>query len=389
MRQDAGLERELEELLVELVRIPSPNPPGDEAKMAGFVADYLGGAGLEVERVPLAPGRESVVARLPGREAGCLVLCGHLDTVAIHEEDWSVPPLSGHKDDGRIYGRGAADMKSGVAGLLVAARWAAALSASPQKSLVLALTADEERGYTGARSLVEGGHLDGAEFLLIAEPTDGTVFLGQKGELWIKAVFQGKAAHGSVPELGVNAALPAAEFSLGAVKAVNALPAGPRGKTSVNLGRIAGGWQVNVVPDRAEVELDVRTALSEHREVVLERVEEMGRRVAAHWGTSFSYALTNERAPIETPGDAPYIGELLAAVEEVTGKTPETGIAPYSTDAVEIVPRLGVPLAIYGPGSIAQAHRPDEYVEVRSLITFWRALTKFLELSLFDAERDN
>lgn len=383
------IERELEELLVEMVRIPSPNPPGGEAEMADFVADYLEGAGLEVSRVPLAPGRESVVGRLPGREPGGLVLCGHLDTVAIQEESWSVPPLAGHKEGGRVYGRGAADMKAGVAGLLLAARWAAGLPEAPKKSLVLALTADEERGYAGARTLAEGGHLDDAEFLLIAEPSDGTVYLGQKGELWIKAVFQGMAAHGSVPQLGVNAALPAAEFALEAVEGIRALPPGPRGRTSVNLGRIAGGWQVNVVPDRAEVELDVRTASTEHRDLVLGLVEELGRRAAANRGGSFSYELTNDRAPIETQEDAPYLRELLAAVAESLGEAPKTGIAPYSTDAVEIVPRLGIPLVIYGPGSIAQAHRPNEYVELSSLSAFWRAITRFLELSLFDKSPDN
>lgn len=378
------IERQLEELVVELVRIPSPNPPGGVVEIAGFVLDYLRDAGLEAVRVPLAPGRDSVVGRLPGAEAGSIVLCGHLDTVAAREEDWSLPPFSGHKEGGRVYGRGAADMKAGLAGLLLAARWAAAHSKPPKKSLVLALTADEEQGYHGARTLMDGGYLDDAKFLLIPEPTDGAAFLGQKGELWIKAVFQGEATHRSVPELGVNAALPAAAFALEAVEAINALPAGPRGKTSINLGRIAGGWQVNVVPNRAEVELDVRTALAEHREAVLERVEEIGRQAAAHWGASFSYAVTEQRDPIETREDAPYVQELLAAVEEVQGQPPEIGIAPYSTDGVEIAPRLGIPLLIYGPGSIAQAHRPDEYVEVDSVVSFWRALVRFLELSLFE-----
>ena len=326
------------------------------------------------------------MARVPGSESGCIVRCGHLDTVDV-EGEWSFPPFFGRMKHGKVYGRGPADMKGGVAGLLLAARWAAGLPEVPKKSLLIALTADEEQGYGGARTLVEGGYLDDAEFLLIAEPTDGMVFLGQKGELWIKAVFQGMAAHGSVPQLGVNAALPAAEFALGAEERIRALPPGPRGRTSVNLGRIAGGWQVNVVPDRAEVELDVRTASAEHRDVVLGLVEEIGRR-AADRGAAFSYELTNDRPPIETREDALYLRELLVAVTGNLGEAPRTGIAPYSTDAVEIVPKLGIPLVIYGPGSIAQAHRPDEYVELSSLVSFWQAVTRFLELSLFDKSPD-
>jgi len=373
---------ELLELLVELVRIPSPNPPGDEDRVAEFALHYLVESDIDAQRVPLEDGRSSVVGRVQGQGTGSIVLCGHLDTVAVHEEKWSVPPFSGRLVGDRVYGRGAADMKGGVAAILRAARWIVETGRRLRKSLVVALTADEEGGYRGARSLVEGGYLDDAEFLLIAEPTGGAVFLGQKGELWIRASFSGRAAHGSVPELGANAVLPACQFGLAVVEGVEALPTWPEGRTSVNLGRLAGGWQVNVVPDKAEVELDVRWVRTEDRERVLRIVEEAGRDAATRWRVGFEYLVTNDRQAIVVPTEAPYVAELIAAVTTVTGRKPQVGIAPYSTDAVEIVPRLKIPVAIYGPGSIAQAHQPDEYVELSSVVEAFEGLVRFLELSL-------
>lgn len=373
---------ELVNLVADLVRIPSVNPPGNEGEIARFVQRHLANADIQTELVPLEPGRESLVARVPGSEPGCIVLCGHLDTVDV-QGGWSFPPFSGRVEDGKVYGRGAADMKGGVAAIVEAARWVAQNQATPRKSLLVALTADEERGYRGAKSLVEAGILSDAEFLLITEPTDGAVFLGQKGELWLKAAFSGQGAHGSVPHLGVNAALAGCDFGLRMVHTVDSLPERVHGKTTINLGRISGGWQVNVVPDSCEVEVDVRLAQAGDRELVLKMAHNLGRDVAACQGARFELAITNDRLPIEVTADVPYMKELLKAVAEVTSAQPRVGLAPYSTDAVEIVPRLGVPLAIYGPGSIAQAHRPDEFLELGSLFQVYESLVGFLRRSLF------
>lgn len=235
------IEGEMVNLLQALIRIRSANPPGNEEEIARYIRDYPYENGLEVELVPLEPGRSSLVGRLPGRERGSIVLCGHLDTVAVEEdESWTKPPFEGLIEGGRLYGRGAADMKGGVAVILQAARLIAAFARgrSPRKTLLLALTADEEQGYRGAETLIEQDFFKDAEFMVVAESTDGKVFIGEKGELWLRVRFLGRAAHGSTPELGINAILPAAVFCTRLNAEATKLPAvAGSGKMTLNIGK--------------------------------------------------------------------------------------------------------------------------------------------------------
>ncbi len=385
MKDEKDRVRELAELTSALVRIPSANPPGREEEIASFVQSLLREQGLDPAYLPLEPSRGSVVAKIEGRRPGQVVLCGHLDTVGLKGE-WSFPPLSGEIRDGRVWGRGAADMKGGVAVIVAAFLEAAARGEQPKLGLTLLLTADEEGNYRGAKTARERGHLDGSELVVIAEPSDGTVYLGQKGELWLKAIIRGIGTHGSVPELGVNAALAGCEFARLVIEEVRKLPPTDLGKTSINLGRIAGGWQVNVVPERCEVELDVRPVNPDQRDAVLRIVNDAGAAVSSRLGAGFELAVTNDRAPMEISPQLDLIKRFLAAAERATGTRPATALAPYSTDAVEIYPQLGVPFVIYGPGSIAQAHRPDEYVEIEELARAFSVISAFLEDVLFKGD---
>ncbi|MGC9530492.1 MAG: M20 family metallopeptidase [Candidatus Bipolaricaulaceae bacterium] len=362
-------------LVRELVRIPSVNPPGGEGRIAAFVRDWLATAGVEADLLPLEPGRDSVVARLPGQGDGCYVLCGHLDTVAVDEAQWTYPPFAGQVVDGRMYGRGAADMKGGVAAILLLARHIARRKLTPAKSLLLAITCDEEGAYRGAESVAKAGLMDDAELLIITEPTGGQVYLGQKGELWVEARFTGRAAHGSCPHLGVNAVLPASRFCLELAAAAAGFPEVPgRGRTSLNIGQFSAGWRVNVVPDVATVRLDLRVVTEEERERVLDLIANLGESAARAAGAEFSQRTFNWKPPIITSADHPSVRKFLAAAGAEPGAQT---VAPYSTDAVAVVPYVDVPVVIYGPGSIAQAHQPDEYIELSSLEAAYRTLSRF------------
>jgi len=381
-RQAAGRGGEADPSIValaqELVRIPSGNPPGDEGRIARFAADWLRAAGLAPDLVPLEPGRSSVVTRIHGRRRGAIVLCGHLDTVPADPEAWRVPPLEGQIEGGRLWGLGAADMKGGVAVLMHAASQLAEHGAVPPRDVVLVLTADEESGYRGAGSVAQSGLIDDAELLVIAEPTAGCVYTGQKGELWIDVLFSGDEAHGSTPERGRNAILPAARFCTRLEEAMATFPRVPgRGRTTLNIGRFDGGRRVNIVPDRSRVALDVRVVGPEDRDVVFELVDRIGAEEADTSGTRFARKMSSYHPPILCEPGADAL-TLCRAVEEVTGRKPELGVSPYSTDAVSIVPRLDIPVLIYGPGDIAQAHRPDEFVELRALGETHEALWRFL-----------
>ncbi len=371
-------------LLRQMIGIRSANPPGEEDRIVSFVEDLLGRGGIPTQRIPLEEGRSSLVARLPGREQGSVVFCAHLDTVAADEEQWTSPPLEPRLEADRLYGLGAADMKSGVAVLLTLALQIAAQGVPLAKSLVLAFTADEEQAYRGAASVAASGLIDDAEFLLIPEPTAGRAYCGQKGELWLEATFTGRAAHGSMPQLGINTILPAASFCLSLAADAARFPEVPgRGRASLNVGQINGGWQVNIVPDRTRIRLDWRVASVEERERVLERVQTTGEAAAKAAGARFALDIVNDRLPIISDAGDPHLRALLAAAAQ-DGSAQPIAIAPYSTDAVAIVPKLNVPVAIYGPGDIAQAHQPDEYVELASLDQALTVLARFVNQVLRD-----
>jgi succinyl-diaminopimelate desuccinylase len=276
LKIDERVQKETVELLKSLVSIRSVNPPGNENEIATFVKGFLVENKIDTTLVPLEERRSSVVARIPGSESGSIVLCGHLDTVNADEEKWTVPAFEPRIIDGRMTGLGSADMKSGLAIILEIAKLVAESGITPKKSLVLVLTADEEKGYRGAASIAESGLIDDAEFLVIPEPTGGKAYCGQKGELWVEAMFEGKAAHGSMPEQGINTILPASMFCLALAEEASKFPETPgRGRTSLNIGQIDGGWQVNIVPDTTRVRIDSRVVSDAEKGMVLDLVKQM------------------------------------------------------------------------------------------------------------------
>ncbi len=369
-------------ILEKLVSIRSVNPPGNEDEIAQVVKKLLSENGIDSAIVPLAKGRSSLVARIPGRESGSIVLCGHLDTVNADEEKWTVPAFEPRVENGRMWGLGSADMKSGVATIIEIGLMIARSGIRPKRDIVLAFTADEEHGYSGAASVVKSGLIDDAQFLLITEPTAGKAYCGQKGELWMEATFTGKAAHGSMPAQGVNTIIPASEFCLALVQDARGFPEIPgRGTTSLNIGQINGGWQVNIVPDTTKVRIDSRVVSDADKNMMVDLVAKRGKAAAARVDAGFSSTVFNYRSPIVSDANDEYVRAFLSAVAG-DGQQQEIEISPYSTDAVEIVPHLGVPVVIYGPGNIAQAHQPDEFLDLSSLRTAIEVIASFMNQAL-------
>lgn len=380
LRIDETTKQETVDLLQRLIQIESSNPPGNENRIAAFIKAYLAQKGINVTQLPLEAGRSSLVARIPGRHPGSIVLCGHMDTVNAHEEKWTVPPFAGQIEEDRIWGRGSADMKSGVAVILELAKLITQNKFTPRKDLVLVFTADEEQAYRGARSVVQSGLIDDAEFLIITEPTAGLAFAGQKGELWAEVTFSGKAAHGSVPKLGINSILPASWFCLQLAEAAERFKTIPgRGQTTLNIGQINGGWQVNIVPDTTRVTLDFRVVSEPEKVQVLDLVQKLGTQAASQVGAQFSMKIMSDNPPIISDLNHPHVRDFLNAVDQPVGFSAGLTLASYYTDAGAIVPALNIPVVIYGPGDIAQAHQPDEYLALDSLYEALDVLARFLD----------
>jgi len=364
--------KELNELLQRLIQIKSVNPPGNEDGIANFIKGFLIKNDIPSELVPLEEGRSSVVAKIEGKEERNITLCGHLDTVRVIEEDWSKPPFQGLMEEGKMYGRGTADMKGGVAAIIYTLILLKRRGITPQKKVQLALTADEEWGYRGAKTLVDQGFFDQTDFLIITEPTNLQVAVGEKGEIWIKAKFYGKSAHGSTPELGVNTVVPGSKFVLEVSEEYKKLfnPDPLWGNNSINIGQFHGGVQVNVVPNYSEVQLDFRV-ISEEDKRALELVRKKGQDIAEEFGVQFKEEIFNYHPPIFTSLDNLYIQKFMqvAGVKEAT-------IVKYCTDGGTIIPEKKIPFIVFGPGDIAQAHQNDEYIELESL---YQSVDTFLE----------
>jgi succinyl-diaminopimelate desuccinylase len=344
----------------ELTRLRSINPPGEERPSADHLARLLEAAGLDVAAHSFAEGRTSLVARLSGGgEAPPLCFTGHLDTVPLGEAAWSREPLGGEIDGDRLYGRGSSDMKSGVAAMTRMAVELARLP-RPRAGLVLVFTAGEETGCDGARYLAGlDGALPRAGALVVGEPTANRPLIGHKGALWLKAVFHGVTAQGSRPEQGDNALLKAARGALRlAEHGFNLERHHHLGGPTINIGKMQGGLNINSVPDRAEVLIDVRTIPGQSNDALSEEI-------GAVLGEGAEVARIVDVPAVASDPAHDWIAEAYEICSRVTGtRTPPEG-ATYFTDAAVLAPAMGdVPALVLGPGEPAMAHKTDEYCVV-------------------------
>ncbi len=356
-------------LLRDLVAIDSVNPslvPGGagEAAVAERIAAALRAAGIDVELTEVAPGRPNVVGVVEGKAPGrTLMLCGHTDTVGV---EGVTAPFDPVVRDGRLYGRGSQDMKSGVAAMVDAAVRAAQDGGLPRGRLVVAAVADEEHASVGAEALVETHSADGA---VVTEPTDLRVATAHKGFEWVEVETRGRAAHGSRPADGRDAILHMGRV-LGRLEAVEAgLKAGPThprlGRASLHASTIHGGQALSVYPDRCVLGVERRTLPGEPSDVGLTEVQAVLSVLAQDDGdfnASARQLLT--RPPHEIEDDDPVCRELRQSLRRRGLDTAPIGMS-FWTDAA-ILGRAGTPAVLFGPTG-AGLHGPDEYVEIDSV----------------------
>ncbi len=348
----------------DLVRMDTRNPPGREAECARYLGDLLAGAGLEVSYHDFAPGRTSLVALLRGLGDAAdrkkpLCFGGHIDVVPLGAKEWSVDPFGAEIIDDRLYGRGSTDMKSGVAAFVHAAMKLAADQKRGNADIVLAICAGEETGCEGSSHLGRTGVLGEAGAIVIAEPTANYPVLGHKGALWLRVETEGVAAHGSMPERGVNAIYRAAravtkleDFDF------NVKPHELLGRSTLNVGTMEGGQNLNSVPDRAAFTVDIRTLPEQDHDRIVSGLE-------GYLGGENRIARIVDVGGVHTPHTHPWIREVWRLMEPLLGESIEPRGAPYFTDASALTPACGhPPTVILGPGEMHMAHQTDEYCPV-------------------------
>ncbi len=364
----AATEREeLVELLRSIIRVPTEDPPGREIELARHVHQTLLGWGLRSELDEFSPGRANVVARLgaPGPRPA-LAFSAHLDTMPAGSSPWRHPPFAADEADGRVYGRGAADMKGGLAAMMHAAERLAHGASALQGELVLAFSAGESSSCLGAKRLVETGALRGVGAILVSEPSSLRVLVAEKGALWVKAVAKGTPGHasGAAAKTGAgdNAILRIVDC-VGALREMRFGSAGHAllGEPDLRFGTVQGGSAVNLTPDHAELGIDVRYLPGMTRAQILEVLQE---RV----GADVALETMDDKPPVEVCADHPFVLACLAACRAVLGTVDPPGGAAYFSDSNVLCPALGVPRVIVGPGELGMSGQRDEHVEVAKLI---------------------
>ena len=359
-------------LLSDLVAIPSVNPMGRGLSGPGFlegkVSDYLEGwfraLGVDVERQVVSPGRDNVIARYgspKGRRT--LLFDAHQDTVPT--DGMTIDPFAPELKGGRLFGRGACDIKGGMASMLTAFARLVRERPADSASVIMACTVDEEFTHTGSSRLADGHH--GADLAIVAEPTLLNIVDRHKGAVRWKIRARGIACHSSTPLLGENAiyamARVVAALEEYATELSRSTPDPVLGPPSLSVGRIEGGVGANVVPDWCEVEIDRRVIPGERAADCPGRVlASLKERLGDLRRVEFLPPWVN-MPPLVAGRAEPFLPALRSAIERVGGRPPEVMGVPYGTDAGPLG-ESGLPCVVFGPGDIAQAHTKDEWIEL-------------------------
>jgi acetylornithine deacetylase len=351
-----------EELVAALVAIDSVNPdlvPGGagEAEVADFVAAWLREAGLEVELEEAAPGRPSVVAVARGSGGGAsLMLNAHMDTVGV---DGMERPFEPEVRDGRLYGRGAYDMKGSLAACMVAVRRLAADDLSGD--VILTAVADEEYASIGMQAVLAGRRADAA---IVTEPTGLRVCVAHKGFVWAELETEGRAAHGSRPAEGVDAITRMAPALARLAELQSALDTQPGhelvGPGSVHASLIEGGQELSSYPARCRLALERRTAPGESADHFRAECEAL---IEGIDGAELRMGLV--RPPFAVDPEEPVVQAVRRAAASVTGEPADPYGETYWMDAA-LIQAAGIPTVVFGPDGWG-AHAVDEWVDLASV----------------------
>jgi succinyl-diaminopimelate desuccinylase len=364
--------KELVDLTIRLVQTPTENPPGNEKGAAQFLEPFLSKMGFKIKTVLSPKGRWNLMAeRRWGRGGRTLIFNGHLDVVPAGDpSQWKYPPFQGKLSKGRIYGRGASDMKSGIASFIHALS-TIDRSKLPfhQGAVILHLVSDEEsHGHQGMGFLSQKGGIRG-DAALVGEPTDLQPVIAQKGALWLRISTLGKSAHGSKPHLGVNAI----EKMIKLMERLSSIPLEKEhpllGKPTLSIGTIQGGMKINVVPDRCEIEVDRRMLPGEKKEEVLGKMKGVLDLLQSQ-DPFFKYRIEeiDFAEPSEVNPEEEIVKMGVEAIQNVMGKKPLLRAFSGFTDSRFYVNQCHIPTLIFGPGGVDQSHTTDESVEVDALV---------------------
>jgi acetylornithine deacetylase len=333
-----------------------------------WVRDFLSARGIASRLYADDSGdKANLFATIGPTDRGGVLLSGHTDVVPVDGQRWTTDPFSMFEREGHLYGRGTADMKGFLACALRAADLAS--TRTLQTPLHLAFSYDEEIGCIGVRSLIEdmARWAHRPKLCIVGEPTLLHTALGQKGKTAITVTCKGRAAHSANPARGVNSIHLASEL-IAALRREQAQLAASKHQdhayevpySTVHVGTVQGGTVLNIVPPRCELEFEIRNLPEQNAATITENIRNEAERLCAAYDDKdarIDLAVTNEYPGLNTPGDSPVVALLSA----LTGNTSTIKVG-FGSEAGLFSDELGIPTAVCGPGSIDQAHKPDEFI---------------------------
>ena len=381
-------------LAAELVRIESTDPgtyeDAIEKHIKQLVERYVAALpgwlseAIRTTEVEALPDRRDLMVRVAGTgDEPALIYSCHMDTVTLGEGwDDATPALGGVVAGERLYGRGACDMKGGlacaIAALFSLLDEAAAKGLLPRRAFALLLSVDEEDFMRGVEAAIAAGLVGADEWVVDTEPTDGQIQVAHKGRTWFEVTMTGQTAHASQPWKGADAVAAMAEVVCELRRWCAGLPEHHElGRSTVTFGQIEGGYRPYVVPDSCKLWVDMRlvppASTASARAAVEAAIVRAEERVPGNRG---SYKITGDRPPIERDPGSPLLAALLSAAEE-EGAPAEVGFFTGYTDTAVIAGTCGNKNCMsYGPGSLALAHKPNEYVPRADVLRVQRVLTR-------------
>ncbi|MFX0010232.1 MAG: M20 family metallopeptidase [Candidatus Hermodarchaeota archaeon] len=361
-------------ILKKLVQFPTENPPGRTKEIINFLVSevFKESDGFINEIIPYQKRNielHNLVSKI-GTGPQKIIFSGHLDVVPAGGLSlWRYPPFSAEIEDGKLYGRGACDMKAGIAMLIGTIMNLKKYPELLERYTILFLgSADEEAGMTGAYTCVRKGVMEDAILLVVAEPTNMKLGIAEKGLLWMDLYIRGKAAHASIPGSGLNSIEGAMKLIPYLYECLDNTEDNLLGKSSLNIGKINGGIANNIVPEETKMSIDYRLIPKHDLKILVKKVKELDL-TPYELIVKVTHTLPAVKAEINHP--------FIQNLKEITNSD-FIGL-PYATDtAVLINPKRPIPFLIYGPGDAQVIHRENEYVEIKDLVKSIDYLTKAL-----------
>lgn len=356
----------MKDLLKKLISAPSTLTDG-ELQAANTLAEFFADHGINAQVDNWVDSRANITAHLKSTgQKPALLFVSHLDVVPPGTAEWKYPPFEAIEADGRIYGRGSADMKAGLAAAAAAIAEITADKIELKGDLIFAATAGEETDSCGAKRFVaQNSDLPAIAGIVIPEPTNFDIVTAHRGMLWLKITTKGKTAHGSMPHLGINAisAMNVVQNRLRDLQLPHTEH--PRlGKCSMSINEIQGGKATNVIPDECTIKIDIRTVPGQKHEEIIAEFQKILDELKTTT-ENFQAEITADRSveAMETDDNCDFVKTLC----KVTGITETTAVG-FGTDGPFLKP-LNAPVVIFGPGKPQVCHKPDEYIDLADLDT--------------------